>query len=152
MIIFDLGRGEPYACHNCKQTISIHQSPICVRTLHGELHIFPNNRKYTTQITCKNADITNVITTGVVVKIGCMNRFWVDVTTPCQVSLDRDPVNGSVYGLKAHRELKPLPNKRIFTLDDVSIKKISYRPWLEMHITHMSVNQDGVVCVDAQEL
>jgi hypothetical protein len=125
------------------------------RTVNGDLVLLGSpEKKYKSTISCDDKTViaTDKLAIGDSVEVSCIQRLWqkcpgAQGDPERVVTLDRLPVDGSIYALdEKHRPvpMTPLDGKtvRVDPMDNTQSCFVSYRPRLTMRLTRYRLKTD----------
>lgn len=160
-LIIQVGAAPPYSCDNCVQELITAPNGYFTRSINGKL-IFcktSDRQRYRSIITCRDYHTLSGVWAGMRVRIGCVQSIWQHSTSP-QIQLTRDYVADSLEVVDPEGNTVPFECKgnvvcvdRSSYADDVTLY-VSYRPWLDMHITDFKSEycEWGMTCTWRLEL
>lgn len=144
-LILSIGGLPPFSARGCTQELMPIRHNLFRRTINGSLHYLgqKTHQRYRSVITCQDQSVfaSEGLWPGQVLKIGCIQRLWQKAVS-VDVMLERNPVEGSLVAVDVLQ-------KPVQILEQVGIKVklerweptvfISYRPWLDVYVTHFTL-------------
>lgn len=155
-LIIQVGAAPPYSCDNCVQELIAAPNGYFTRSMNGKL-IFcktSDSKRYRSVITCRDYHTLSGVWAGMKVRIGCVQSVW-QHSTEAAIKLERDYVEDSLCVVDKEGHAVPFEckdnvvcvNRSSYDVDEVFY--VSYRPWLDMHITDFKseYSEWGMTCV-----
>ena len=133
----------PEIMRNCKQELKQIDSMNLQRTANGESISTMGSKKLWTRISFSSHTLDQFdFELGNIIQIGCATRLWKKVFPGKIVKLKYEICDNSIEGHdRQGRSLCHLIGEQEISIPD-NTEFISYRPWLDMMITHVHTEQD----------
>lgn len=143
-LILSQGGLPPLSARGCIQELMPIESGVLRRTIDGRLIYAGHSRthKYRSIICCEDKAglALEGLWRGSLLRVGCIQRLW-QKAHGASVSLERDPVEGSVFAVTPGQErviIQEMAGRKI-VLENEGGVFVSYCPWLEMRVVTFSL-------------
>jgi hypothetical protein len=146
-LIMSRGGFPPLSARGCVQHLMPVEAGILRRTINGKLLYIgkPLTHKYRSVISCedKAALALEGFWRGSELRVGCIQRLWQKVMGQQIITLERDPVEGSVFAVTSKQQKREIQEIRgrniVFAEAALEESFVSYRPWLDMRVVSFSL-------------
>lgn len=144
-LILSIGGLPPFSARGCTQELMPIRQNLFRRTINGSLLYLgqKTHQRYRSCITCQDQSVftSEGLWPGQVLKIGCIQRLWQKVVSVDAI-LERNPIEGSLIAIDALqnpvRVLEQAGPKITLENHERDVF-ISYRPWLDVQVTHFTL-------------